>query len=416
MMKTTPLSLIVCLLLAVGYAAAKSPNVVMIISDDQAWTDYGFMGHDAIQTPHIDKLAKQSLVFRRGYVPSSLCRPSLATLATGLYPHQHKITGNDPIPKKPRDRMLKHIKSVPALPKMLAEKGYHSLQTGKWWEGAPSNAGFTAGMTHGDVTRGGRHGDVGLKIGREGLKPIYDFIEDCGDDPFFIWYAPFLPHTPHNPPERLLQKYATDDRPLPIAKYYAMCEWFDETCGELLDHLDNKGLAEDTIVIYVTDNGWINREDRSAYAPRSKRSPNEGGIRTPIMVRWLGKVEPQESAELANSIDLVPTILAACGIDATEDMQGLNLLNACGGKGLDRDIIFGEIFAHDIPDIDDPVRGLVYRWCIEGKWKLILPKDGVSPELYDLEEDPHETIDLAENHAEIVTELTKKIDDWWSIK
>jgi arylsulfatase A-like enzyme len=416
MMKIAPLSFVVSLLLAGGAAAAKSPNIVMIISDDQAWTDYGFMGHDTIQTPRIDQLAKQSLVFRRGYVPSSLCRPSLATLATGLYPHQHKITGNDPLPKKPRDRMLKHIKSVPTLPKMLAEKGYRSLQTGKWWEGAPGNAGFTSAMTHGDVTRGGRHGDVGLKIGREGLKPIYDFIDDCGDDPFFIWYAPFLPHTPHNPPERLLRKYATDDRPLPIAKYYAMCEWFDETCGELLAHLDEKGLAEDTIVIYVTDNGWINREDRSAYAPRSKRSPHEGGVRTPIMVRWPGEVEPMESGELASSIDLVPTILAACEIEATDDMQGVNLLNARGGEELGRDTIYGEIFAHDIPDIDDPVQGLQFRWCIEGEWKLILPKDGESPELYDLGNDPHETINLAEKHGEIVERLTKKIDAWWSIK
>ena len=75
----------------------KKPNIVLILSDDQAWNDYGFMGHDIIKTPNLDKLASQSVVFKRGYVPTPICRPSLMTLSTGLYPHQHKITGNDPL-------------------------------------------------------------------------------------------------------------------------------------------------------------------------------------------------------------------------------------------------------------------------------------------------------------------------------
>ena len=95
---------------AVAAPAADTPNVVMIISDDQAWGDFGFMGHPVIQTPHLDRLASQSLVFTRGYVPSSLCRPSLATLATGLYPHQHRITSNDP----PRKRSPKDEFAPPA--------------------------------------------------------------------------------------------------------------------------------------------------------------------------------------------------------------------------------------------------------------------------------------------------------------
>jgi len=104
-----------CLLLALATTAsaaakspqaAKPPNVVMIISDDQAWTDYGFMGHKLIETPNLDRLARESALFKRGYVPSSLCRPSLMTLATGLYPHQHKIVGNDPPKGTDRGKML----------------------------------------------------------------------------------------------------------------------------------------------------------------------------------------------------------------------------------------------------------------------------------------------------------------------
>ena len=132
----------------------------------------------------------------------------------------------------------------------MKEKGYISHQSGKWWQGHYSRGGFTHGMTHGDPTRGGRHGDVGLKIGREGMEPIFDFIKDAGDKPFFIWYAPFLPHTPHNPPKRLFDKYASKVDSPHIARYYAMVEWFDETVGELVNHIDEKGLGKDTIFIY----------------------------------------------------------------------------------------------------------------------------------------------------------------------
>ncbi len=397
-------------------AAAGPPNVVMILSDDQAWTDYSFMGHDVIQTPHLDKLAKESVVFTRGYVPSSLCRPSLMTLTTGLFPHQHKIVGNDPPPGTDRGAMLKHVESHPTLPRMLAEKGYLSLQTGKWWEGNYTLGGFTHGMTHGDPRRGGRHGDDGLKIGRQGLKPIFDFVDECGDRPFFIWYAPLLPHTPHTPPERLLNKYSGKVDSLHVARYYAMCEWFDETCGELVDYIDQQGLGENTLIVYVTDNGWIQNPAAPNYAPKSKRSPYDGGIRTPMMVRWPGKLTPmRDDTTLISSIDLVPTILAACDLKSTAEMPGLNLLDVAAGKAPARDAIFGEIFEHDMADIDDPTASLLYRWCIEGEWKLIVAKDGKQSELYNLQADPHESKNLAADHPDLVERLATRIDQWWRI-
>src|SRR4051812_25252116 len=113
-----------CLVSTAGAIQAKQPNVVMIISDDQAWTDFGFMGHPVIRTPHLDRLASQSAVFKRGYVPTSLCRPSLATLISGQYAHQHKISGNDPPKGTDRELMLKHIRRIPTLPKLLGERGY----------------------------------------------------------------------------------------------------------------------------------------------------------------------------------------------------------------------------------------------------------------------------------------------------
>ncbi len=376
------------------------------------------MGHEAISTPNIDRLAKESLTFTRGYVPSSLCRPSLMSIITGRYPHQHKVSGNDPPRGTDRTEMLKHIRGAVTLPKLLGDAGYVSLQTGKWWEGNYALGGFTQGMTHGDPARGGRHGDDGLAIGRQGLAPIYDFLESRGDKPFFIWYAPFLPHSPHNPPDRLLAKYRGKTDSLHVARYWAMCEWFDETCGELLDYLDREGLAENTLVVYIADNGWIQDPESPRYAERSKRSPYEGGVRTPIMFRWPGHIAPRRDDDTpVSSIDLAPSILAACGIDPPKGMSGFSLLESRGLAPRRDEGVYGEIFEHDVADIDNPAASLLFRWCVADRWKLIVPhgdraKDG-PVELFDLAADPHETKNLAEREPETVQRLSARLDDWW---
>jgi uncharacterized sulfatase len=339
------------------------------------------------------------------------------TIITGLYPHQHGVTGNDPPPGVDRREMLKHVRQAETLPKLLAKQGYASFQSGKWWEGNYREGGFTGGMTHGDPSRGGRHGDEGLKIGRQGLQPVFDFIDGCGERPFFLWYAPMLPHAPHNPPERLLTRYLTEGRSPHVARYYAMCEWWDETCGQLLDYLDQKNLSENTLVVYVTDNGWIQDPESRNFAPRSKRSPNEGGVRTPIMLRWPGKLTPRrDETTLVSSIDLAPTILAACGAEAPKDLPGVNLLSLAKGEPAQRETVFGEIFEHDVADIDKPKASLLYRWCIDGWWKLILPKDGKNPELYDLKSDPSESTNLAAENPHVVRRLREKINRWWPIR
>jgi uncharacterized sulfatase len=407
----------------------------MIVADDQAWGDYSFMGHPHVRTPNIDKLASESLSFRRGYVPSSLCRASLATMITGLYPHQHKVTSNDPpLPKgktgraaatdpgylAARQEMIAYIEKAQTLPKLLGEAGYLSFQAGKWWEGnACRCGGFTEGMTHGDPEKGGRHGDDGLKVGRQGLKPVLDFIDDAAakKKPFYVWYAPMMPHSPHNPPERLLAKYREKTPSIHVARYWAMIDWFDETVGEMLGHLEKQKLAGETLVVYVCDNGWIQDPDSPQYAPRSKRSQYDGGVRTPILVRWPGKVKPRTAEELASSIDLAPTILTAAGLKPTAAMPGVNLLDADAVKA--RKAVFGAIFEHNAVDIHKPAANLQYRWVIEGDWKLIVPTARVPDgkvELFNLTRDPHEKENLAERHPDAVARLQKLLDGWWTGK
>ncbi|MEO5801954.1 MAG: sulfatase [Verrucomicrobiota bacterium] len=413
----------------------SSPNIVLIISDDQAWTDYSFMDHPQILTPNLDRLASQSLTFSRGYVPSSLCCPSLASILTGRYPHQHGITGNDPpMPltaeksearKSPeylkgREQMNTFMERVPTLPRILADRGYLSLQTGKWWQGNFRHGGFTHGMTDGEPAHGGRHGDEGLVIGRKTMQPIYDFVEMATKEqkPFFIWYAPMMPHLPHNPPERLLAKYRDKTPSLQVAKYWATVEWFDETCGELLGYLDKQGLAENTMVVYVTDNGYIQDPNGVDYAPKSKQSQYDGGLRTPLMIRWPGHVKPHKSAALASSLDLAPTLLKATGIETPSDLTGINLLDKSAVKR--RDIVFGECFTHDIKDLGYPTKSLRFRWCVEGDWKLIVPNKINEPnqavELYNLAADPFEERNLVAKEVRRVTRLQKQLDKWWAGK
>ncbi|MCM2680743.1 sulfatase-like hydrolase/transferase [Echinimonas agarilytica] len=187
-----------------------------------------------------------------------------------------------------------------------------------------------------------------------------------------------MPHTPHTPPERLLKKYQDPSRPESIAKYYAMIEWFDETNGQLFDYLEQKGLKENTLIVYVSDNGWVtNPTMAERFLPKSKQSPNESGVRTPIMYSLPSKFVPQMRAELTSSIDIVPTILAAAGVEVPEELPGENLYQQMVSETpIERDTIFGEGFAHDMDDLNVPESTLLYRWVIEGDWKLIVSYDG----------------------------------------
>ncbi len=403
--------------------ASKPPNVVVIISDDHRWTDYGFMGHPQIQTPHIDRLAKEGLTFGRGYVPSSLCCPSLASIISGMYPHQHKVTSNDPSPvpgqtkeqwfEAGRQIMNQHMAAVPTLPRILGERGYLSLQTGKWWQGHFSNGGFTHGMT-----KGGRHGDVGLDIGRKSMQPITDFIGEAkaADKPFLVWYAPLMPHDPHTPPERLFNKYK-DKNPSPhVARYWAMIEWFDETIGDLRSTLEKQGVADNTIIVYVADNGWIQNAETTKYAPKSKQSQYDGGVRTPIIVHWPKQIAPRMASELAQSIDLYPTLMKAVGIPIAANLPGIVLTDEAAVKA--RTTIYGECFTHNSQDLQVPSKSLRWRWIIDGNMKLIVPDKTNQPndvvEFYDLTADQFEETNIAPQRSADAAAMLVKLNAWWT--
>ena len=482
-MKTCGLAL---LTLAIGGALSSraesepKPNVIFILGDDQAWWDYSFMyrtnvEHSAIalkptiqkvaETPAIDRLADEGLTFTQAYT-TPLCRPSLASIFTGMFPHQHLVTGNDLPGRAPDEAVEYRMQVVPPLPRILAAQlGYTSFQTGKWWEGDYSNGGFTDGDTVNSVSMSNpntrpsqwsgsrpsyvaaRHGDWGLMIGRvdyvndvaapahpipyaNTIVPLTDFIDAqvTAGQPFFAAYNPFLPHTPHDPPVGLLSKYdaeveESNEDDNPIAKYYANIERLDGGVGAILDHLDAKGIADNTIVIFIGDNGWIS-SDSGPFDPRSKQSPYEGGVRTPIIVRWPARIKeggdlpPQFVTHPVSLVDLVPTVLHGVGLDPTPEMSGVNLLDLDAVAA--RNTIFGEDSHHDMLSFPDPSQSLESRFAIQDGWKLILFEDA-TPELYHLYDsgsggpiDPFETNDLSADNPILISNLTAAIEEWYT--
>ena len=383
----------------------------------------------------------------------SVCRPSLATLLTGLYPHQHGIHFNHPPPGLKAMRLMtaEHyritrsqtdylIRNVPTLPRILARHGYVCLQTGKHWEADFRTAGFTHGMTRGRpadrlspitgtrkqangqwVAHG--NGDAGLVIGRETMQPITDFIDaHAGRRPFFVWYAPFLPHTPFDAPERFGRMYHGKRVSEHLLPYYAEIARFDATVGELMGYLKRKTLLENTLIVLVSDNGFRPSADgRPRHNTRSKLSQYEDGLRTPILIRWDGHTRPGAHLELVHTIDLLPTIVSAIGLasEVTSRMHGRNLMPSAAGRvELEAQAVFGAIYPNDAVRLGQPSGHVRGRWMRDGRYKLILPGPGPAPvkrALFDLAQDPREMVNLVQDpgHAERVANMARRMDTWW---
>ena len=423
-LKAKGMSLAASALLACGCLNASAqdrPNIILIISDDHTWTHYGFMGHPEVQTPHLDRMADEGLLYTRGYV-SPVCSPSLASLLTGLPPRRHGITGNDLQGRRNERAPLRHRleQNSLMLPRALSEAGYLTFQTGKLWNASYQDIGFTHGMT----AETSRHGGAGLTIGRNGNDPVYDFIDMAvaEEKPFFVWYAPLLPHDPHNPPERLLKKYRGKG-PTPHGEvYHAMVEWLDEACGELDGWLGAKGLKENTVILYLADNGWD--PERGYKGGRAKFTSYENGIRTPMFVRWPDKIKAQRDEKtLASILDFPKTILNLAGVEAPADLPGLDLRDRTALEK--RKALLVASYTHDVIDLDDPTQSLTSKALIDGWWKLIVPGPNEEPiawvarsgnadqdiQLYNLKNDPHETQNLAAEQPKKVAQLKARMQE-----
>ena len=417
------------------------PNIILLIGDDQGYPYFGFMGADYIHTPNMDQLAEAGVLFTNGYVSDNHCRPSLQTLLTGMLPtdyhrksaalFQASITGKAlsrdslKILRRTFDVKAEAMPHFSLLPKLLAEKGYVSFQGGKWWEFSYQNGGFTHGMTKGfsdeDLQDTGwflKHmGGEGMDLARVTNQPVYDFLEETTGKPFFIWYAPSLPHYPFDAPAKYYDLYKDTDMTESAKQYYANCSWFDDAWGELAAHLKEKGLYDNTLIVYVNDNGW-EQDPEQEFSDDPMRSHNGGdkgkssiydlSFRSPIIFAWANEIEKGiRSSSLIHSADIPATILDYAGIEIPEAFYGKSYRSIIDNPQHElREHVMGNVITTRSKDpnnvMGDHVEGY---WIRQQDWFLRWHLTYGELELFNLQNDPKNERDIADQHPTIVAEL-----------
>ncbi len=408
---------------------AQRPNFVFIISDDHDSGHLGFMGNRAVHTPTIDRLAEAGTVFTHAHLPMSRCHPTLASFLSGRWPHQSGIYYNyGPEPLDPAG----------SLPGLLSDAGYATYVEGKYWEGDPREMGFTHGA-----------GKTAKTFVREGQDDLFEFIDEVGSEqPFFIWWAPLIPHTPHNPPKKYRDLFDQDTVAIPDwfggsrrdfrrreFKSLAMEAWLDDGIAQLVGKLKGSGLHENTMYVFLIDNGWCN-------GLVSKGSPFEKGVRTPIFFSLPGTVPSgRRFDQLVSTLDVYPTILDFAGVAIPEAAAGRSLRPVVEGRPSEaREVLYGAIYPAFATEGDArPERDVYALYARTKKWKYILFVQDVVQErngdyfriqslltdfprrasgdedLYDLEADPHELNNLTSlpEHGGRMDAFKRDVLEWW---
>jgi len=427
--------------------AQRQPNVVLVMTDDQSYGDLACHGNPHLRTPRIDQLHEESARFTNFYV-SPVCSPTRASLMTGRYNYRTGVVDTY-IGRSMMDPGERTIAEA------LRDEGYRTGIFGKWHLGDnyPMRAmdkGFEESLVH----RGGgiaQPSDPPLSayfnpilqhngVERQTLGYCTDvftdaaigFIERHQEEPFFCYLSTNAPHVPLEIHERYVEPYRAMGLDEETARTYAMIENIDENVGRLMDTLSRLGLAEDTIFIFLTDNGGHMTGDAQRFDAglrSTKGTLYEGGIRVPFFVRWPRGIEGgQDIDETAAHIDLFPTLQDLCGLSVYKDrvIDGLSLAPLLGGAAGESRTgsagaspsrtgsagaspyrwpernIFLQWHRGDEPE---PFRGSAVRGP---RYKLVNGE-----ELYDLEEDPGETRDIAAEQPEIVAELRSAYEAWF---
>jgi arylsulfatase A-like enzyme len=444
------------MLFATTSAGGTQPNILLIVADDLGWADLGCYGADLHETPNLDRFAQQGVRFTQAYSASPVCTPTRASIMTGKHPARlHMTIWHEAAANPPQDKPLippVAVENLPLSETTLAEAlrgvGYRTAHIGKWHLGEathyPENQGFDLNVggtlwgapptffypyrgLFGSIKEpryvprleGGKPGEyLTDRLTDEALK----FIEKENDAPFFVNLCYHSVHTPIEAKEETVEYFRKKLKPEfhhrnPI--YAAMVASLDENVGRLLDRLDQKGLAEDTVTVFISDNGgYINdyREQgpvTSNYPLRSgKGSLYEGGVRVPMMIRWPGATGSGEESETpVVTTDLFPTLLAAARTSSPPEgagsLDGVDLKPVLEDPSatLGRDALYFH-YPHYY-QTTTPVSAVR-----SGDWKLLeyFETDGV--ELYNLKEDLAESKDLSAEHPEKAAELKRDLGEW----
>lgn len=445
--------LILCATVVSGPTAlwAQQPNVVFVLADDLGWTDVNAFDPEQrtyYETPHIDALASQGMMFTQAYTNGANCAPSRAALLSGqYYPRQpiYHVGSSGKGKMIPAENALHLPPEKTTIAEALQEGGYTNAFIGKWHLGNPPETGPGEQGFHINVG-GYLAGNPGAWEGeyfRPNNNPYIDdarqgeyltdyltrkaagFIEDHQDEPFYLQLSYYTPHTPLQAPEARKQKYQQKegigghDNPI----YAAMIESLDRGVGRLMEVLDRLDIADRTIFIFYSDNGGhggyddLGREDDgitdNSPLKAGKGSFYEGGIRVPLIVRWPDVVEPgTQSDEPVIGIDFYPTLLEAAGIEKPEDyvLDGVSLMplleNAEARVG--REALYWHFPGYP----NSPWRTSPVSVIRSGPWKLMKYYEDDRLELYNLENDLGEQHNLARERPEKRRALYGELRRW----
>ncbi len=435
---------------------SKKMNVVLILVDDMGWTGVGCFGSDLHQTPHIDRLAKQSMKFTNAYAASPVCSPTRASIMTGISPAKlHMTIWHESAAHPPQNRKV--IPPVTegsldldytTLADVLHEAGYYTAHLGKWHLGTagyyPENQGFDVNIggtfwgcpsTFFFPYKGpfGRQKEMryvpGLDGGTEGeyltdrlTTEALEIMKAQADKPLFINMCYYTVHTPIEGKPDLVKKY--DELVDPKAdhhnaNYAAMTETLDENVGRILKQIDDLGMTDNTVVIFTSDNGgYINgyrdMDHVTGNAPlrSGKGSLYEGGVRVPLLIKWPGVTKPGAvSDEPVTTCDFYPTLLDILGLsgDSTHNakVEGMSLVPLLQKTAmrLKRDSIYFH-YPHYYPTTT-PVSAIRSR-----DWKLLEYYEDGRLELYNLADDLSESNNLAKQNPEKTAELQEDLHRW----
>ena len=441
-----------------GQQPPARSNVVFILADDLGWRDTGVYGSEFFETPHIDSLAGRGMLFTNAYAAAAICSPTRASIMTGLHPARiGMVSASGHVRREVLEKGLREIgpENQPALAadsvtrlgldyvtlaEALGNAGYATGHFGKWHLGPepydPLAQGFQVDLPHtpGPGPSGGYlgpwrfwpgMGQPGEHIEDRMAAEASEFMRENSNGPFFLNYWCFSVHAPIQAKPELVEKYrakADPDHPQRNPIYGAMVESLDDGVGTLLATIDELGIADETIIVFFSDNGGMVHRFNDGVPVTSnaplrsgKSSIYEGGHREPLIVVWPGQTEPgSRSAEIVQSVDFFPSLLEMTGVAAAgnQTFDGISIVPALRGGALDREAIFTYIPNYTAATMQRP--SVSVR---SGDWKLIRffadgPDQSSRHELYNLGSDIGESSDLAASHSERVAELGTLIDSF----
>jgi len=403
-----------------GQGQPKRPNIVFILADDLGINDLSCYGRKDQPTPNLDRLAEQGLRFTSAYSAASVCSPTRAAIMTGHSPARLKLTTFLPGRGDASSQLLLQPAihqqlpdNFPTIAALLQAWGYRTGCVGKWHLGGrgsmPTDRGFHfyhpgQALTKPSATEGGK-GEYDLTEKAE------KFIEDNKDRPFFLYLCHNNPHVVLNAKEELIAKHQDVFNPT----YAAMIETLDDCVGRILTKLDALGLAENTIVIFTSDNGGLHVLE-TPHTPATYNWPFragkgflfEGGIRVPLIVRWPSHIKGAQTTDVPMiSTDWTPTLLGLAKVAVKEKFEGANVADLLlHGKAPNARPLFWHQ-PHYMNQGGRPAGAIR-----EGNWKLIEHYENGACELYDLARDLGENTDLAAREPARVADLRGKLEKW----